>query len=326
MLIIPRRKFLRVAGGAVALPFASRMARALDYPTRPVRIVVGFPGGSTSDAIARIVGQRLSEKLGQPFIVEDRPGASGNIATEAVVNAPADGYTLLLLGSNHAINETLFKDLSFSFSRDIAPIASIMSTPGVMEVNPSVPAKTVPEFIAYARANPGKINLGSSGNGSLIHMYGVLFVLMTGLNIVDVAYRGSPPAVADLLAGQLQIMFDNVPTSLGYINSGRLRPLAVTTKMRVEALPDLPPLSDFLPGYDGSLWQGLGAPRNTPAAIVDKLNGEVNAAFNDPAFITQIRALGGLPLQLSPAAFGKFIADDTAKWGNVIRDANVTPN
>jgi tripartite-type tricarboxylate transporter receptor subunit TctC len=195
-----------------------------------------------------------------------------------------------------------------------------------MEVNPSVPAKTVPEFIAYAKANPGKINLGSSGNGSLIHMYGVLFVLMTGLNIVDVAYRGSPPAVADLLAGQLQIMFDNVPTSLGYINAGRLRPLAVTTKTRVEALPDLPPLSEFLPGYDGSLWQGLGAPRDTPAAIVDTLNGEVNAALNDPAFVTQIRALGGSPLQLSPAAFGNLIADDTAKWGKVIRDANVTPN
>jgi tripartite-type tricarboxylate transporter receptor subunit TctC len=326
MLIIPRRKFLRVAGGAAALPVASRLARALDYPTRPVRIVVGFPGGSTSDAIARLVGQRLSERLGQPFVVEDRPGASGNIATEAVVNAPADGYTLLLLGSNHAINETLFKDLSFSFSRDIAPIASIMSTPGVMEVNTSVPATTVPEFIAYARANPGKVNLGSSGNGSLIHMYGVLFVLMTGLNIVDVPYRGSPPAVADLLAGQLQIMFDNVPTSLGYINAGRLRPLAVTTKTRVETLPDLPPLSDFLPGYDGSLWQGLGAPRNTPAAIVDTLNGEVNAALNDPTFVAQIRALGGLPLELSPAAFGQLIADDTAKWGKVIRDANVIPN
>jgi len=201
-----------------------------------------------------------------------------------------------------------------------------MSTPGVMEVNPSVPATTVPEFIAYAKANPGKINLGSSGNGSLIHMYGVLFVLMTGLNIVDVAYRGSPPAVADLLAGQLQIMFDNVPTSLGYINAGRLRPLAVTTKTRVETLPDLPSLSDFLPGYDGSLWQGLGAPRDTPAAIVDRLNDEVNAALSDPAFIAQIRALGGSPLQLSPAAFGQLIADDTAKWGKVIRDANVTPN
>jgi tripartite-type tricarboxylate transporter receptor subunit TctC len=326
MLMIPRRKFLRVAGGAVALPVASRMASALDYPTRPVRIVVGFPGGSTSDAIARLIGQRLSEQFGQPFVVEDRPGASGNIATEAVVNAPPDGYTLLLLGSNHAINDTLFKDLSFSFSRDIAPIASIMSTPGVMEVNPAVPATTVPEFIAYARANPGKINLGSSGNGSLVHMYGVLFVLMTGLNIVDVAYRGSPLAVADLLAGQLQIMFDNVPTSLGYIKAGRLRPLAVTTTTRVETLPDLPPLSDFLPGYDGSLWQGLGAPRNTPAAIVDKLNDGVNAALDDPAFVAQIRALGGLPLQLSPAAFGKLVAEDTAKWGKVIRDANVTPN
>jgi tripartite-type tricarboxylate transporter receptor subunit TctC len=323
---LPRRRFLHLAAGAAALPAVSRIARAQTYPTRPVRIVVGFPAGSTSDILARLIGQRLSERFGQPFVVENRTGASGNIATEAVVSAPPDGYTLLLVGSNHAINATLFNNLSFNFNRDIAPIGSIMRTPGVMEVNPSVPAKTVPEFIAYAKANPGKINMGSGGNGSIIHMYGVLFMLMTGVDIVDVPYRGAPPAVADLLAGQVQIMFDNVPTSLGYIRDGRLRPLAITAATRVDVLQDIPPLGDYLPGYEGSLWQGMGAPKNTPAEIIDKLNMEINAALADPKFKARIFDLGGTALSLSPDGFSKLIAEETEKWGKVIREANIKPD
>ena len=322
----PRRKFLHLVASAAALAAAPRIGLALDYPTRAVRIVVGFPAGSTSDILARLIGQRLSERLGQPFVVENRTGASGNIATEAVVSAPPDGYTLLLVGSNHAINATLFSNLSFNFNRDIAPIASIMRTPGVMEVNLSVPAKTVPEFIAYAKENPGKINMGSGGNGSLIHMYGVLFMLMTGVNIVDVPYRGAPPALADLLAGQVQVMFDNVPTSLAYIRDGRLRPLAVTAAARVDVLPEIPPLGDYLPGYEGGLWQGMGAPKNTPAEIIDKLNMEINAALADPGFKARIVGLGGTAISLSPAGFGKLVVEETEKWGKVIREANIKPD
>ncbi len=273
-----------------------------------------------------MIAQRLSQRLGQPFVVEDRTGASGNIATEAVVSAPPDGHTLLLVGSNHAINATLFNNLSFNFDRDIAPIGGLMRTPGVMEVNPSVPARTVPEFIAYAKANPGKINMGSGGNGSLIHMYGVLFMLMTGVDIVDVPYRGAPPALADLLAGQVQIMFDNVPTSLPSIRDGRVRPLAVTTPTRVDVLPDVPRLGDYLPGYEGSLWQGIGAPKNTPAEIIEMLNTVLHAALADPRFTSRIVDLGGSPLSLSPAGFGKFIAEETEKWGKVIREANIKPD
>jgi tripartite-type tricarboxylate transporter receptor subunit TctC len=320
---IHRRRFLSITVGTAAA-LAPSIARA-DYPQRPVRILVGFPAGSTSDAIARLTAQRLSERLGQPFVVENRTGASGNIATEAVVSAPPDGYTLLLTGSNHAINDTLYSNLPFSFSRDIAPVASLMRTPGVMEVNPSVPVKTVPEFIAYAKANPGKLNMGSGGNGTIIHLYGVLFMLMTGVNLTDVPYHGSPPALADLLAGQVQIMFDNVPTSLGFIKAGSLRPLATTAASRTDLLPDLPPLSDFLPGYEGTLWQGIGAPGKTPVEIIRKLNAEINAALADPQFSARVTELGGNAIALSPDDFGKLIAADTEKWGKVIREGNVKP-
>jgi tripartite-type tricarboxylate transporter receptor subunit TctC len=309
--------------GVMSTPHA---ALALDYPTRAVRILVGFPAGSTSDVVARLIAQRLSERLGQPFVVEDRTGASGNIATEAVANAPADGHTLLLVGSNNAINATLFDNLPFYFNRDIVPIAGIMRTPGVMEVNPSVPARTVPEFIDYAKAHPGKINMGSGGTGSLIHMYGVLFMSLTGVKLVDVPYRGAPPALADLLTGQIQIMFDNVPTSLGFIRDGRLRPLAVTVSTRVDTLPDLPPLGEFLPGYEGSLWQGLAAPKNTPQKIIDKLSVEIKSALSDPQFKSRIVALGGTPSNLSAAAFGDLIVKDTQKWGKVIREAGIKPD
>jgi tripartite-type tricarboxylate transporter receptor subunit TctC len=323
---LPRRKFLNLAAGAAALPVVSQIAKADTYPSRPVHIIVGFPPGSTSDTLARLIGERLSARLGQPFVIEDRTGASGNIATEAVVNSAPDGYTLLLVGSNHAINSTLFNNLNFNFNRDIAPIASIMRTPGVMEVNPSVPAITVPEFISYAKANPGKISFGSGGNGSIIHMYGVLFMLMTGVEIVDIPYRGAPPALADLLAGQVQVMFDNVPTSLGYLKDGRLRPLAVTAATRVNTLPEVPPLSDYLPGYEGSLWQGIGAPKNTSPEIIDKLNSEINAALADTAFNARITSLGGTSLSLSPDGFAKLIAEETEKWGKVIRQANIKPD
>jgi len=320
------RSLLCVLFGILGVTIAPHAAVALDYPTRPVRILVGFPPGSTSDVVARLIAQRLSERLGQPFVVEDRTGASGNIAAEAVANAPADGYTLLLAGSNNAINDTLFDNLAFNFNRDIAPIAGIMRTPGVMEVNPSVPARTVPEFIDYAKAHPGKINMGSGGTGSLIHMYGVLFMSLTGVKLVDVPYRGAPPALADLLTGQIQIMFDNVPTSLGFIRDGRLRPLAVTVSTRVDTLPGLPPLGEFLPGYEGSLWQGLAAPKNTPQQIINKLSVEIKSALSDPQFKSRIVALGGTPSTLSAAEFGNLIAKDTQKWGQLIREAGIKPD
>jgi tripartite-type tricarboxylate transporter receptor subunit TctC len=320
------RSLLCVLLGVLGVMLTPCAAIALDYPTRPVRILVGFPAGSTSDVVARLIAQRLSERLGQPFVVEDRTGASGNIAAEAVANAPANGYTLLLVGSNNAINDTLFDYLPFKFNRDIVPIAGIMRTPGVMEVNPSVPARTAAEFIGYARAHPGKINMGSGGNGSLIHMYGVLFMSLTGVKLVDVPYRGAPPALADLLTGQIQIMFDNVPTSLGFIRDGRLRPLAVTVSTRVDTLPDLPPLGDFLPGYEGSLWQGLAAPKNTPQETIDKLSVETKSPLSDPQFKSRIVALGGTPSTLSAAEFGDLIAKDTQKWGKVIREAGIKPD
>jgi tripartite-type tricarboxylate transporter receptor subunit TctC len=320
------RSLLCVLLAVLGVTIAPHAAVALDYPTRPVHILVGFPAGSTSDVVARLIAQRLSERLGQPFVVEDRTGASGNIAAEAVANAAGDGYTLLLAGSNNAINDTLFDNLPFNFNRDIAPIAGIMRTPGVMEVNPSVPARTVPEFIDYAKAHPGKINMGSGGTGSLIHMYGVLFMSLTGVKLVDVPYRGAPPALADLLTGQIQIMFDNVPTSLGFIRDGKLRPLAVTVPTRVDTLPSLPPLGEFLPGYDGSLWQGLAAPKNTPQETINKLSVEIKLALSDPQFKSRIVALGGTPSTLSAAEFGDLIAKDTQKWGKVIRKAGLKPD
>jgi tripartite-type tricarboxylate transporter receptor subunit TctC len=300
-----------------------RLAWAQTYPSRPVRIVVGFPPGGGADITARLIGQWLSERLGQPFIIDNRPGAGSNIATEAVVRAPADGYTLLLVGAYNAANAALYDNLNFNFIRDIAPVASIDRLPFVMEVNPSVPAKTVPEFIAYARVNPGKINMASVGNGSTPHLSGELFKMMTGVNMVHVPYRGEAPALTDLLGGQVQVYFGTLPGSIEYIRVGKLRALAVTTATRSEALPDVPTLSEFVPNYEASGWQGIGVPKNTPTEIVDKLNKEINAALADPKIKARLAALGATVLQGSPADFGKFIADETEKWGNVIRALNI---
>jgi tripartite-type tricarboxylate transporter receptor subunit TctC len=322
----PRRQFLHLATGAAALPAASRMAWAQAYPTRPVRIIVGFPPGGGTDITARLMGQWLSERLGQPFIIENRVGATGNIATEAVVRAPADGYTLLLFPqSSSAFNATLYDKLNFNFIRDIAPVASINRTPHVIDVNPSIPVRTVPELIAFAKANPGKLNMGSAGIGSGQHVSGELFKMMTGVNLVHVPYRGGAPMIADLLGGQVQVIFDSLSESIGYIRAGRLRPLAVTTAVRSEALSDLPTVGDFLPGYEMSAWIGVGVPRNTPAAIIDKLNKEINAALADPVIKARYADLGSTVFPTSPAEFGKFIADETEKWAKVIRAANIKP-
>src|SRR6185437_15374302 len=320
-----RRQFLHLAAGAAALSALPRMASAQAYPTRPVRIIVGYPAGGPNDVVARLIGKWLSERLGQPFIVENRPGAATNIATEAVVRAPADGHTLLLLDTAGAFNATLYDKLNFNLIRDIAPVAAIVRAPAVLEVNLSVPAKTVPEFIAYAKANPGKLNMASSGIGVPSHVFGELFKIMTGLNLVDVPYRGAPPAVADLLAGQVQVYFDPIPNSIGYIRAGKVRPLAITSATRAEALPDLPTINEFVPGYEASIWWGVGAPKATPAEIVDKLNKEIDAALDDPKMKARFADLGGVALPGSPAAFGKLIADETEKWGKVIKAAGIKP-
>jgi len=320
---LPRREFLRLAGATVALPALSRVARAQTYPTRPVRLIIGYPPGGSADITARLTGQWLSERLGQPFVIESRPGAGTNIATEAAARATPDGYTLFLVAPANAINATLYEKLNYNFIRDIAPIAGIIRFPNVMEVNPSVPAKTVPEFIAYAKANPGKLNFASSGNGSTIHMSGELFKMMTGVNMIHVPYRGGAPALTDLLAGQVQVMFDNVPTSIEHIRTGRLRGLAVTSETRLDALPDLPTVADFVPGYESSAWYGLGAPKNTPAEIIDRLNKEVNAILADPKSKARFVELGASLLPGSPADFGKLVADETEKWGKVVKFAGV---
>jgi tripartite-type tricarboxylate transporter receptor subunit TctC len=322
---LPRRRFLRLAAGAAALPAVSRFAWAQTYPTRPVRLVVGFPPGGGTDITARFIGQWLSERLGQQFVIENRPGAGSNIATEGVVRAAADGYTLLLVSAAHAINATLYDRLNYNFLRDIAPVAGVIRVPNLMEVNPSLPPKTVPEFIAYAKVNPGKVNYASGGNGTAQHLAGELFKMMTGVDIVHVPYRGDAPALTDLLGGQVQVMFGNMPSSIEYIRAGKLRPLAVTTAARSEALPDLPPVGDFVPSYEASTWQGLGAPANTPTEIVDKLNKEINAALSDPKIKARLADLGGTVLGGSPADFGRLIADETEKWGKVIRAANIKP-
>jgi tripartite-type tricarboxylate transporter receptor subunit TctC len=322
---IPRRKFLRLAAGAAALPAVSHFAWAQTYPTRPVRLVVGFPPGGGTDIIARLIGQWLSERLGQQVVIENRPGAGSNIATEGVVRAAADGYTLLLVSAAHAINATLYDRLNYNFLRDIAPVAGVIRVPNLMEVNPSLPPKSVPEFIAYAKANPGKVNYASGGNGTAQHLAGELFKIMTGVDMVHVPYRGDAPALTDLIGGQVQVMFGNMPSSIEHIRAGKLRPLAVTTAARSEALPDLPPVGDFVPGYEASTWQGLGAPGNTPAEIVDKLNKEINAALSDPKIKAKLADLGGSVLSGSPADFGRLIADETEKWGKVIRAANIKP-
>jgi tripartite-type tricarboxylate transporter receptor subunit TctC len=325
MTKIRRRQFLRIAAATAALPGVSRIARAQAYPTRPVRIIVGFAAGGGADITARLMGQSLSERLGQQFIVENRSGAGGNIATEAVVNAPADGYTLLLATSPNAVNATLYQKLNFNFIRDMSPIASVLAVPLVVVIHPSVPAKTVPEFIAYARANPGKLNMGSGGIGAAQHVAGELFKMMTGVNMVHVPYRGGAPAVADLLGGQLQVMFDVMLESIEYVRAGKLRALAVTTAPPSATLPDLPTVSEFVPGYEASQWYGIGAPKNTPAEIVEKLNKEINAALADPKMKARFADLGGTVLPGSPADFGKLIADETEKWGKVVKFAGIRP-
>jgi tripartite-type tricarboxylate transporter receptor subunit TctC len=321
-----RRQFLHLAAGAAALPAVSRVARAQAYPTRPVRIVVGLAPGGTNDIVARLMGQWLSERLGQPFVIDNRPGAASNIATEAVARAAADGYTLLLSSVNNAISATLYERLNFNFIRDITAVAGILRTPNVMVVNPSVPAKSVPEFIAYAKANPGKLNMASPGNGTSLHVVGELFKMMTGVNMVHVPYRGSGPAFTDLLGGQVQVYFTGTVSSIEYIKTGRLRALAVTTATRSEALPDVPTVSEFVPGYEASGWFGVGAPKSTPTEIIDKLNNEVNAALADPKMKARLADVGGSALSGSPADFGKLIADETEKWGKVIKSAGIKPD
>src|SRR5262245_11578376 len=314
-----RRRLLQLAAAAAALPVTGRKAAAQAYPTRPVRIVVGFVAGGPTDVIARLIAQWLSERLGQQFIVENRPGASGNIATEGVVNAPADGYTLLLTAPVNTINATLFDKLNFNFMRDIAPIASIIRTFYVMEVNPSVPATTVPEFIAYAKANPGRINMASPGSGTPQHVAGEQFKMMTGIDMVHVPYRGAVPALTDLISGQVHVMFDNLASSLPHIRAGKLRPLAVTTAARSEALPDVPTVGEFVPGFEASAQFGIGAPKNTPVEIVERLNKEINAGLPDPKVKARLADLGGAVLGGSPADFARLIAEETEKWGKVVK-------
>jgi tripartite-type tricarboxylate transporter receptor subunit TctC len=312
-----------MAAGAAVLPGLSRIAMAQSYPTRPVRLVAGFPPGGAVDMVARLMGQWLSERLGTPFVIENRAGAGGNIAAEAVVRASPDGYTLLMVNVANAINATLYDKLSFNIIRDIAPVASIMRAPGVMVVTPSVPAKTVPEFIAYARANPGKINMASAGNGSSGHVFGELFKFMTAVNMQHVPYRGGAPALTDLLGGQVQVYFGPIPETIEHIRAGKLRPLAVTTAMRLESLPNIPTVGEFVPGYEASGWHGVGVPTNTPREIVEKLNSEINAALADPKLKARLADLGGVPLRGLPADFGKLIAEESEKWAKVVKFAGI---
>jgi tripartite-type tricarboxylate transporter receptor subunit TctC len=320
---LPRRRFLHLAAGAVALPTASRLAWAQAYPSRPVRIIVGFPPGG--DTVPRLMGQWLAERLGQSFVIENRPGAGSNIATEMVVNASPDGYTLLLISPAQAVNATLYEKLNYNFIRDIAPVASFSRETNVMVVNTSVPAKTVPEFIAYAKSHPGRINMASAGNGTSVHVVGELFKMMTGVSMVHVPYRGAALAMTDLLSGQVQVMFATMPSSIAYVRSGMLRALAVTSATRSAALPDIPTVGDFVPGYQASSVYGVGAPRNTPAEIVDKLNGEINAGLADPKIKARLADVGGTPVPGSPADFGKLIAEETEKWGKVVKFAGLKP-
>ena len=322
---LPRRNFLHLAGGAVALPAVSRTVRAQAYPTRPVRIVVPAPAGGGYDIVARLISQFLSERLGQQFIVENRPGGGTNIGTETVVRTAADGYTLLFVASANAINATLYEKLNFNFIRDIAAVAGIISLPEVMVVNPSVPANTIPEFIVYAKTNSGKLTVASGGIGTPGHLSGELFKTMTGVDMLHVPYRGVAPALTDLLGGQVQVMFTSVPSSIEHIRTGKLRALAVTTAMRAEALPDIPTFAEFVPGYEASFWYGVGAPKATPAEIVAKLNTEINAGLADSKIKARLADVGGTVLAGSPANFGKLIAEETEKWGKVIRAANIKP-
>jgi tripartite-type tricarboxylate transporter receptor subunit TctC len=323
---LSRRLFLQLAAGAAALAAVSRGASAQAYPLRPVRLIVPFASGGASDILARLIGQWLSERLGQPFVVEMRPGAGGNVGTEAVVNAPPDGHTLLMVNAApSAINATLYDKLSFNFLRDMAPVGGVLRTPLVLQVTPSFSPRTVPELIANAKANPGIINMASAGNGTPPHVAGELFKMMAGVDIVHVPYRGGGPALVDLLGGQVQMMFGNLASSIEYIRAGKLRPLAVTTATRAEALPDLPTVGDFLPGYEASDWYGICAPKGTPAEIIVKLNTEINAGLADPKLKARLADLGGTVLAGSPAAFGQLIADETEKWGKVVRAAHMKP-
>jgi tripartite-type tricarboxylate transporter receptor subunit TctC len=320
---LPRREFLRVSAAAIALPAVARPARAETYPSRPVHIIVGFAAGGPNDISARLIAQWLSERFGQQFIVENRPGAGGNVATELVVRAPADGYTLLLVGAPAAINATLYDNLNFNFIRDIAPVAGILRVPEVMVVNPAVPANTVAEFIAYAKANPGKINMASSGNGTVPHVAGELFKFMTGVDLVRVGYRGGGPALVDLMGGQVQVMFEPTLSTIGYIRAGKLRALAVTSATRSPALPDVPTVGEFVPGYAATAWFGIGAPRNTPGEIVDKLDGAINAGLGDAKIKERLADLGGEAMPMSTPEFSKLIVDETEKWGKVVRAAGI---
>jgi tripartite-type tricarboxylate transporter receptor subunit TctC len=318
-----RRQLLRSGACALALPALSDIARAQQYPARPVHVVTGFPAGSASDLAARLIGQRLSDRLGQPFVIDNRPGVAGNLAAEAVVRAPADGYTLLLLTTVNAFNATLYQDLHFTLARDIAPVASLIRGPGVMEVNASFPANSVPEFIAYAKANPGKINMATGGSGSMPDIYGALFMMMSGIELVRVPYRGTPPAVADLASGQVQVMFDTFAASMALIRGGQLRALAVTTSTRSAALPDVPALCEFLPGYDASLWLGVGAPKGTPPEAIETLNTAINSVLAEPSITARFAELGYATYPNSPAEFGTIITRDIEKWAKVIEFAGI---
>ena len=320
-----RRQFLTFAGTAAAAAALPRIAAAEDYPARPVRIIAGFAAGGGVDITARLIGQWLNERLGQPFVIENRAGAGGNIGTEAVVNAAPDGYTLLLATVPNAVNASLYDKLKFDFIRDTAPVAGIIRVPMVILLHPSVPAKTVPEFIAYAKANPGKINMASAGNGSAPHMAGELFKMMAGVDLVHVPYRGQGPALTDLLGGEVQVLFATAPGTTDYIASGRLRALAVTSAARAEVLPELPTVGDFVPGYEASQWYGISAPGKTPAGIVDRLNREINAGIADPGMKARLAAIGGEPLPGPPAGFGRLIAEETGKWAGVVRSAGLKP-
>jgi tripartite-type tricarboxylate transporter receptor subunit TctC len=323
---LPRRRFLQLVASAAAVPTAPIVATSQEsYPTRPVRLLVGYAAGGPADTVARLTAQWLSERLGQQVLVENRPGAASNIAAEAVVRSPPDGYTLLFVTVSNAVNATLYEKLGFDLIHDMVPIASITRSPGALEVNPSFPAQTVPEFIAYAKANPGKINMASAGPGSAPHLYTELFKMMTGVDVVQVHYRGSGPALPALIAGQVHAMFDPIASSIAYIRAGKLRPLAVTTGTRLEVLPDIPTVGDFVPGYDASGWYGIAAPKNTSAEIVARLNAEINAALADPKMKGLFADVGGAVLPGSPADFGKLLADETEKWGKVIRAANIKP-
>ena len=320
-----RRQFLKLAAVVAAAAAVPQFASALDYPTRPVRIIAGFAAGGGVDVTARLIGQWLTDRLGQSFVIENRPGAGGNIGTEAVVNAAPDGYTLLLATVPNAVNASLYEKLSFNFIRDIVPVAGIIRVPMVILLNPSVPAATVAEFISYAKANPDKVNMASAGNGSAPHMAGELFKMMAGVNLVHVPYRGQGPALTDLLGGQVQVLFAATPGTTEYITTGKLRALAVTSASRAEMLPELRTVAEFVPGYEAGQWYGIGVPRNTPVEIVDKLNKEINAAIADPAMKARFAAIGGEPLPGSPAEFGKLISEETEKWGRVVRAAGIKP-